>query len=94
LTVRRVLVYLQVLSRIWLKSWENQQLKQYSVILYRSDFSCKIVVEFLERSAKLNNEIKVDTIGKENIAELLKNESQLYLTLLERMTELIKNSKK
>ena len=94
MTVRRVLVYLQVNSRIWLKSWENQQLKQYSVILYRSAFSCKIVVEFLERSAKLNNEIKVDAIGKENIAELLKNESQLYLTLLEKITELIKNSKK
>ena len=42
----------------------------------------------------MNNEIKVDAIGKENIAELLKNESQLYLTLLERITELIKNSKK
>jgi len=62
--------------------------------LYRIAFSCKIVVEFLERSAKLNNEIKVDAIGQENIAELLKNESQLYLTLLERITELIKNSKK
>ena len=42
----------------------------------------------------MNNEIKVDAIGKENIVELLKNESQLYLTLLERITELIKNSKK
>lgn len=42
----------------------------------------------------MNDEIKIDAIGKENIAELLKNESQLYLTLLERMTELIKNSKK
>ena len=42
----------------------------------------------------MNNEIKVDAIGQENIAELLKNESQLYLTLLERITELIKNSKK
>ena len=42
----------------------------------------------------MNNEIKVDAIGQENIAELLKNESQLYLTLLERITELIKKSKK
>ncbi len=42
----------------------------------------------------MNNEIKVDAIGKENIVELLKNESQLYFTLLERITELVKNSKK
>ena len=42
----------------------------------------------------MNNEIKVDAIGKENIVELLKNENQLYLTLLERITEQIKNSKK
>ena len=42
----------------------------------------------------MNNEIKVDAIGKENIVELLKNENQLYLTLLERITELVKNSKK
>ena len=47
-----------------------------------------------ERRHSVSNEIKVDAIGKENIAELLKNESQLYLTLLERITELIKNSKK
>ncbi len=42
----------------------------------------------------LSNEIKIEAIGKENIVELLKNESQLYLTLLERITELVKNSKK
>ena len=54
----------------------------------------KIEVTKIERSVALNNEIKVDAIGKENIAELLKNESQLYYTLLERITELVKNSKK
>ena len=42
----------------------------------------------------MSNEIKIDAIGKENIAELLKNESQLYFTLLEGITELVKNSKK
>ena len=42
----------------------------------------------------MSNEIKIDAIGKENIAELLKNENQLYLTLLERVTQLVKNSKK
>ena len=42
----------------------------------------------------MNNEMKIDAIGQENIAELLKNESQLYLTLLERISELVKNSKK
>ena len=41
----------------------------------------------------MNNEIKIDAIGNENIGELLKNESQLYLTLLERITELVRKSK-
>ena len=54
----------------------------------------KIEVTKIERSVTLNNEIKIDAIGKENIAELLKNENQLYLTLLERVTQLVKNSKK
>ena len=59
------------------------------VLTYR-----KIEVTKIERSVTLSNEIKIDAIGKENIAELLKNESQLYYTLLERITELVKNSKK
>ncbi len=38
----------------------------------------------------MKNEIKVSAIGVENIAELLKNEKQLYVKLLETITEQVK----
>ena len=39
----------------------------------------------------MKNEIKISAIGVENLTELLKNEKQLYLKLLETITEQVKS---
>ena len=54
----------------------------------------KLSYKKFERRVFLKNELQVKSSGAKNIKELLKDEDSFFRTLLERITEQVKQSKK
>ena len=63
--------------------------------LYIFNFAMiKLSYKKFERRVFLKNELQVKSSGAKNIKELLKDEDSFFRTLLERITEQVKQTKK